>query len=674
LIQSTGSSQTVNQHVDAVFVLSVKSFHDRIRHIESELGRHGIAFEWIFEHDADELTPAQIDAVFAPSDMKRGHQSLVLKHIETWKRCVERGYRRVLVFEDDAVLARDFERVFALAMDEADGVDRPYMVYLGCGDNKYVAGARNSPTMLLAPGIELPATDATVLDRRAAELRLAYVAARKVTRPADWLMREADATMGITQFWLSEPIVEQGSMNGRFASVLDDKRTDRGRHWNRLRFRWDRWRRRTLGSTRPEEARLDAGEARATIRRDIWAVSVARFAAALAAIGAFVAPGPANVAAGVMVLALLSAPSRWQRLKHAFWQPLGQASLLLFAVLGLATAWSPLEAKAALREWIGWRQVLWLFVALALFETRRSKTVFAALFAFAATVTACVSIGAWLAGVPLHGDPVAPYVVFRNHVTQAMAFAAGALFAVVLATQPETGTRWRVAAWGAAAVLAFSLVATTPGRSGYLVMAIVAIAMALTQRRGRARVAATAGVLVALVAVTFASPLVLERFERGIGELRAARQSSELTSMGVRVVIWENTRELIAEAPLLGHGLGSFAREYSRHAAKSGPGWQATPSEDPHNQYLYFLAETGVLGLAAFGWWLLAAARQRVTGPFRVAGLALLLAWCVTSLFSSHFKTFNEGHMIMLFLGVLLAREANLQAPSRPSTAAATSS
>ncbi len=197
-------------------MLSVKTFHDRIRHIESELRRHGIAFEWIFEHDADELTPGQIDAVFAPSDMKRGHQSLVLKHIETWKRCVERDYRRVLVFEDDAVLARDFERVFALAMDEADRVDRPYMVYLGCGDNKYVAGARSSPTMLLTPGIELPATDATVLDRRAAELRLAYVAARKVTRPADWLMREADAAMGITQFWLREPIVEQGSMNGRF--------------------------------------------------------------------------------------------------------------------------------------------------------------------------------------------------------------------------------------------------------------------------------------------------------------------------------------------------------------------------------------------------------------------------------------------------------------------------
>ena len=42
----------VNELVDAVFVLSVRSFHGRIAHIEAELGRHGIAFEWNFDYDA----------------------------------------------------------------------------------------------------------------------------------------------------------------------------------------------------------------------------------------------------------------------------------------------------------------------------------------------------------------------------------------------------------------------------------------------------------------------------------------------------------------------------------------------------------------------------------------------------------------------------------------------
>jgi O-antigen ligase/GR25 family glycosyltransferase involved in LPS biosynthesis len=664
----------VNQRVDAVFVLSVKTFHDRIRHIEDELGRHGIAFEWIFEHDADELTPEQLEAVFAPSDMKRGHQSLVLKHVETWKRCVERNYRRVLVFEDDAVLARDFDRVFGLAMDEADAVERPYMVYLGCGDNKYVQGAARSQSMLLDPGIELPATDAIVLDRRAAELRLDYVSRQRITRPADWLMREADAATGITQFWLREPIVEQGSMSGRFSSALDDKRTDRGRHWAWLRFRWDRWRRRTLGSTRPAEARVDAGKARAAVRRDIWAVSTGRLAAVLAAIGAFVVPTLASTAAAVMVLALLAAPSRWQRLKHAFWQPLGTAALLLLVVLGVAMLWSPLAPLAALREWIGWRHLVWLFAALALFNTPRSKLVFVTAFAGAAAATACVSIGSWALQIDVNVDPVAPHVVFRNHVTQGMAFSAAALFAMLLAIRPETPRWGRRLATIVAAVLAFSVVVTTPGRSGYVVLLIAAIAIAGSFASWRTRAVGGVAVLAFIGVIGLSAPQVVERLEQGWSELRDAGEATTLTSMGIRVVIWENTLQLVREAPVLGHGLGSFESQYARVVERAAPGWRATPSGDPHNQYLAFLAETGVVGLAAFMWFLLAAVRQPVRGSFRVAGLALLTAWSATSLFSSHFEVFNEGHMIMLFLGALLAKEGAVQPASETSTVASTSS
>ena len=254
----------VNAQVDAVFVLSVRSFHDRIAHIEAELQRHGIAFEWIFEHDAAELTPDLIEATFAPSDMGPPQQSLVLKHIETWKRCVARGYRRILVFEDDAMLASDFTQVFGAAMQAADVIEQPYMIYLGCGDNKYVSPSQSSGSVLVKTNLALPATDAIVVDQRAARLRLEYAGRQKITRPADWLMREADAAMGIAQYWLAEPIVEQGSMTGRFASVLDRKRLGRSRAWIALRFRWDRWRRRTLKRDRSDEASMmvvDSGPA-----------------------------------------------------------------------------------------------------------------------------------------------------------------------------------------------------------------------------------------------------------------------------------------------------------------------------------------------------------------------------------------------------------------------------
>ncbi|HXY05553.1 MAG TPA: glycosyltransferase family 25 protein [Burkholderiaceae bacterium] len=236
----------VNDLVDAVLVVSVRSFHDRIAHIRAEMGRFGIEFEWIFDFDPDSITPELLERTFAPSDMRLPHQSAVLKHIATWRICVERNYRRVLVFEDDVVLATNFPQVLAQAMAEVDLLSTPYLVYLGCGHNRYAAGARDSSTMLVSGG-PLPAAEAIVFDRQSAAMRLAWLDRNKVTRPPDWLLREIDAQLGIPHYWLREPVVEQGSMNGKFASVLDEKRRGRGRWYAWLRFRWDRWRHRAVG-------------------------------------------------------------------------------------------------------------------------------------------------------------------------------------------------------------------------------------------------------------------------------------------------------------------------------------------------------------------------------------------------------------------------------------------
>jgi len=227
-----------NRLVDAVYVLSVRSFADRIAHIEAEMARHGIDFEFVFDFDANAIPGDLIEARFAPSDLKRTHQSLVLKHIETWRRCVDKDLRRVLVFEDDAVLGRGFASGLAAALVEAGSLEPGWLIYLGRGNNRHVGG-RGSHALL--PGGELPATDALVFDAEAARRRLAWLDSHRITRPADWLLREMDAAIGVRHYWLREPLVEQGSMNGLFSSVLDEKRRSRGRWVNWLRFRWDRW-------------------------------------------------------------------------------------------------------------------------------------------------------------------------------------------------------------------------------------------------------------------------------------------------------------------------------------------------------------------------------------------------------------------------------------------------
>jgi hypothetical protein len=71
---------------------------------------------------------------------------------------------------------------------------------------------------------------------------------------------------------------------------------------------------------------------------------------------------------------------------------------------------------------------------------------------------------------------------------------------------------------------------------------------------------------------------------------------------------------------------------------------------------LAVLTQHGIGGLAVFLVWIVAIARDmRGLPKYRTLALGLLFGWCVTSLFSSHFRTFAEGHMLTTFLGVLLS-------------------
>ena len=63
------SSFSVNGFVDKVYVLSVKSFKDRIRHVKEEMAKHNIKFEFVFDYDIPELTPNLLKKNFAPSSL-----------------------------------------------------------------------------------------------------------------------------------------------------------------------------------------------------------------------------------------------------------------------------------------------------------------------------------------------------------------------------------------------------------------------------------------------------------------------------------------------------------------------------------------------------------------------------------------------------------------------------
>ena len=147
-----------------------------------------------------------------------------------------------------------------------------------------------------------------------------------------------------------------------------------------------------------------------------------------------------------------------------------------------------------------------------------------------------------------------------------------------------------------------------------------------------------------------------QRVDLGLWEIENYQQGTQISAMGERVIYMRNALALIAERPLAGYGTGAFATAYGR-MVEGRSGREGIKVHDPHNQYLNLAAQHGLLGLAVFLAVLVAAFRQKPQPPYRLLGLAVLSAWCVTSLFSSHFSTFAEGRFIWLWLGVCLARD-----------------
>jgi glycosyl transferase family 25 len=234
------ASHPLSPWVDHIYVIAVKTAKARIASIQAELDRVGLPFTFMFDHDAAELTDEQIKAVFAPSDMRRPHQSLVLKNMAIWRDALAQGFNRVMIFEDDALLlpgfmARAIEGLKVLA-DKPPG----HLLFLGGLDSRLPLEF----FLEAGPLVEQPITtaEACVHDRLAMQRRLDWLARHKVTVPVDHLMRLIDKETGTTHWWLRHPVVDQGSITGRFRSDLDSKRKQRAALVLRIRHRVNVWR------------------------------------------------------------------------------------------------------------------------------------------------------------------------------------------------------------------------------------------------------------------------------------------------------------------------------------------------------------------------------------------------------------------------------------------------
>jgi O-antigen ligase len=250
-------------------------------------------------------------------------------------------------------------------------------------------------------------------------------------------------------------------------------------------------------------------------------------------------------------------------------------------------------------------------------------------------------------------------VVVRNYATQGIFFSVAAIIALANTLNLSLSKWQRIVNGASIPFFIFNIALIAIGRSGYVALFVMTTAFIFIHLKEFSLVKKT---IISIAGLFIMSALLLNtqasknRIDLAKQEYIIGIDQAKETSIGYRLTFWKNTIEILPKYALLGTGTGGFEKAYANQVeGRSGAAGVVTG--DPHNQYLKILVENGILGLAVFLCILILLIQQPTTNPFKDLGIASLLAIATTSLFNSHFSTFNEGQFIWILAGAMFAAE-----------------
>jgi O-antigen ligase len=224
-----------------------------------------------------------------------------------------------------------------------------------------------------------------------------------------------------------------------------------------------------------------------------------------------------------------------------------------------------------------------------------------------------------------------------------------------------------------AAILAATVLFRIDGRTGHLILLMLALILVWRLRLGRWRLPVLVVAPLLLVLLALASPSVQKRLqETWVGV--ASQRLDAGTSTSIRLALLTNGWTVAATHQPFGVGFSRYAEVHepvARQRLSREPGWDPRSdawevrANNPHNEYLMQLACGGIPALALFLAWLVAAGLRRDASDRAPPALTgVVLAFAVACLLNSLLMDFVEGHFYMAVLAWLLARQRRAAVPS----------
>lgn len=318
----------------------------------------------------------------------------------------------------------------------------------------------------------------------------------------------------------------------------------------------------------------------------------------------------------------IAAPARFGD-RVGFWrEPMALPALLLVGWLGLSGFWSPAPYSLLAAHLGHYALLLALPLVAAALPAPAAATALRH-FCMASGVVGLLLVMEALKLLP-------PSLLWHStvdaegnqRIANSLMLALGVALSLWQATQARQLTP-RLAWLGIAALIALGL-ALQDRRTGLLILPLILLAWSLAAPVALWRRLVLA-LLVCLAAVGAwqVSDNVRARFDEGLRELRQYQSTDHVAnSWGQRVRMVEVTGRMVAEAPLLGHGLASWRLLWQQRVQ---PGTQLHDETTPHNEYLLLAQQAGLPAVLLLLWLMGAAARRAWRSG--QAGIPSLMIW-----------------------------------------------
>ncbi len=183
------------------------------------------------------------------------------------------------------------------------------------------------------------------------------------------------------------------------------------------------------------------------------------------------------------------------------------------------------------------------------------------------------------------------------------------------------------------------------GRSGYIAF-IILIPLIVYNLSGRRHFLKSMIAAVLIAGMFLFSPMVQHRINLIKQEILLYQQGQKLTSVGLRIYMWEGSIKIFLNNPLIGVGTGGFEKALNEIDFDSAP----KGIDQPHNSFLYMGASFGIIGIISILWLFIVFLRKGWKHKDNILGYSALAFGAVLIIGSM-----TDTQILSRITGILLA-------------------